>query len=329
MGTLYIDRPGTQLTFERGALVIRRQDELPRAVPLGLVDRLVVVGNVQVSSGLLVRLAGNGSGIMMMPGRSSEFGSFVHGDGHGDIVRRINQYRISLDPGKKFLWAQRLVRLRIAGQRRMLGGALQQRPDCRLQLTKALDDLEKIRTSVRQAAPALATLRGLEGAATAAFYKGYRALFPDSLEFTARNRRPPRDPVNAVLSFGYTLAHGDALRAVITSGLDPAIGVYHEPTYGRDSLACDIAELARASVERMTWRMFADRLIDRDNFYRKGKAMRLKKSAHAAFFKCYEYAARGHRPLLSRASRALARECGKGVAGKREHGPASTGPLHG
>ena len=85
-------------------------------------------------------------------------------------------------------------------------------------------------------------LRGIEGAAAAAYFQGFTRLFPPSLEFTGRNRRPPRDPVNAVLSLSYTPLHFEAVQAVCAAGLDPLIGFYHELVFGRESLASDLIE---------------------------------------------------------------------------------------
>ncbi|WP_290652125.1 CRISPR-associated endonuclease Cas1 [Aquisalimonas sp.] len=309
MGTLYVDRRGTRLEFDRGALVIREPEGAPRSVPLNLVERLVVVGEVQLSSRLLTRLADNGSGVVLMPGRGHRRSSFLQAQAHGDVARRIGQYRLATDPDLRTQWARRLVWLRLAGQRRLLGSALRVRPDLRKPLTSAVGQLHLAMHTVREPGARLSSLRGQEGAASAAFFRGYRTLFPASLGFAGRNRRPPRDPVNSALSLGYTLNHGDALRAIVATGLDAGIGVLHEPAYGRDSLACDLAELARVRVERLVWRLFADRVLDAGSFAQRDEAVLLRKSARHAFFGTYEGAAFMHRRWLARIARGLAREC--------------------
>lgn len=311
MGALYIDKRGTKLGFEGGAIVIREPDAVPRTVPIGLIDRLVVVGKADISSGLLLRLAEDGASVTVLSGRRSGQPHVLHSPGHGDVLRRMGQYRLHEDDPRRADWARRLLRLRLAGQRRLLSRALQRRPDLRYPLKKALRSLADFRCAL-SATSAIESLRGLEGAATAAFYQGYRTLFAESLGFLNRNRRPPRDPVNAALSLGYTLSHSDAARAAILSGLDPAIGVYHELAYGRDSLACDLNEIARSSVEFMTWRLFAEQVIDAKSFYEHNGGVLIKRSAHPAFFQHYESAAQTHRRWLRRAAMALARECEDG-----------------
>jgi len=154
-------------------------------------------------------------------------------------------------------------------------------------------------------------LRGYEGAATQAFFAGYRAMLPASCGFDGRNRRPPRDPVNATLSLGYTLSHGDALRAAYRAGLDPSLGLLHEPHYGRDSLACDLNELARGRVEWMVWRLFAEQWLRAEDFHPQADgAVWLGKSARARFYAHYEQHAGNHRRWLRQAAQFLARALG-------------------
>ncbi|MFB4203572.1 CRISPR-associated exonuclease Cas4/endonuclease Cas1 fusion [wastewater metagenome] len=309
MGTPYIDRRGTRLEFDRGAMVVREPDATPRSVPLSLVERLVVVGDVQLSARLLTRLAENGSGVTILPGRGGRRGTFLNAHGHGDVDRRIGQYRLVTNVALKTEWARRLVWLRLAGQRRLLNAAMRTRPDLRHPLGGALSDLHMAMAGIRSQGVAASGLRGREGAATATFFRGYRTLFPASLCFEQRNRRPPRDPVNAALSLAYTLVHGDALKAVSANGLEPTLGVLHEPFYGRDSLACDLAEVARTRAERLVWRLFAERELSEHNFASSQSGVLLAKSGREAFFRAYEGGARLHRRWLFRIARHFARAC--------------------
>lgn len=102
------------------------------------------------------------------------------------------------------------------------------------------------------------TLRGLEGGASATYFQAYTKLFPESLRFKKRNRRPPEDPVNAMLSLCYTLLHYEIVREIEVIGLDPTIGFYHQFDYGRESLACDLVELYRIDVDRFVWELFRE-----------------------------------------------------------------------
>ena len=104
MGSLYVDRRGSELEFERGALVVREPEAGPRTVPLNLIDRLVVIGNARISGSLLTRLADNGTAVTFLPARGQRRSSFLLGMGHGDALRRIGQYRLATDAWARVLW---------------------------------------------------------------------------------------------------------------------------------------------------------------------------------------------------------------------------------
>lgn len=309
MGTVYIDRRGTRLEFDRGAVVVREPDANPSSVPLSHIERLVVVGNAQLSSHLLTRLAQNGSTVTLIPARGARRSAFLQNHAHGDVARRIGQFRLATDEALQAHWAKRLVLIRVAGQRRLLRSALHSRADLRHPLIVALRDLEAARQALYTSHRTIQEIRGCEGAATAAFFRGYRHLFAASLGFTKRNRRPPKDPVNAALSLAYTLIHADALRAITRTGLEPMIGVLHQPTFGRDSLACDLTEVARARAERLVWRLFAEQILDQNSFTKAQDAVLLGKAGRSLFFRAYEGSASMHRRWLMRIAQGFAGEC--------------------
>jgi CRISPR-associated protein Cas1 len=152
-------------------------------------------------------------------------------------------------------------------------------------------------------------LVGLEGSASAAYFSGYTKLFPPSLEFTGRNRRPPRDPVNAILSLSYTMLHYETVREIEVIGLDPTIGFLHQFEYGRESLACDLVEIHRPMVDEFVWELFRERsLTDRDFSYEKERpGCYLKKESRKRFYPWYEAWAKTLRSHITDTVRALAR----------------------
>lgn len=306
MGTVIIDQRGTQLQYDHGAMTVRAPEQAPRHVPLRLMDRLVITAAIQLDSNLLTYLAENNIGVVVMPGRGARRSAVLYGHTHGNTARRLAQYQAVSDPQRSLPWARRFVILRICGGLRLLHHALQLRPDLRHPLTQGITHLQSARTQAR-AANKLNTLRGIEGAAAAAYFSAYQSLFAESLQFHDRNRRPPRDPVNAVLSLGYTLVHADAIRAIITAGLDPMLGFLHEPTYNRESLACDFVELARPHVERVVWRLFAEGVLDADAFSDDNGACRLHKAGRERFYIAFESRAAIHRRAFRGAARVLAR----------------------
>ncbi|HNC68572.1 MAG TPA: CRISPR-associated endonuclease Cas1, partial [Thauera aminoaromatica] len=205
-----------------------------------------------------------------------------------------------------------LVRTKLHRQRRLLDYARGERPDARKPLCDALATLDAI--DARLAATsgsddeATARLRGAEGAAARAYFGGLCALFAPALGFTGRNRRPPRDPVNACLSLAYTLLHFDAVRAAHVAGLDPLLGFYHRPAFGRESLASDLIEALRPQADAWVWEQFRSRALREDQFTSDKGACLLGKAGRERFYARWEsFAGAPRRWLRVRCAR-LARQ---------------------
>jgi CRISPR-associated protein Cas1 len=199
MTTLYLDRRDLSLRLEGRALVIYAGDSRQGTVPLHLLESIVMRSGVTLQSSLLARLADAGVGMVAFGGRGARSRAIIHGPAHNDAARRVGQYRRYDDMAWRLQWSRRLVRGKLRRQQRLLARAASQRPDLRHPLTQALGQLAQ--ALPRAASPEIDhidRLRRVEGAAAAAYFAGFTRLFPPSLEFTGRNRRPPRGPVNAV-----------------------------------------------------------------------------------------------------------------------------------
>ena len=301
MCTLYLDRRDLALKLEGRTLAIYAGDHRESTVPLHLLERIVLRSNVRLESSALARLADSGIALAAFGGRIGDKLAMVHGHCHNDGARRIGQYRRYDDPDWQRRWARHLVLVKLNRQRRLLRRGLAQRADLRHPLTTALAALDGAMTRIlADQFVGVASLRGIEGAAAAAYFRGFCALFPASLDFTGRNRRPPRDPVNAVLSLGYTLLHAEAVRAAYGAGLDPIIGYYHRLDFGRDSLASDLIEPLRPRVDSWVWEQFRDRLLRAEHFHRDGDACLLDKPGRAHFYAAFDPAMGAARRLLRR-----------------------------
>lgn len=304
MSTLYLDRKGTSLKREGRALAVYQGGERYGTVPLNLLERVVMRGSVALDTGLLGTLANEGIAVTLLSGRYGRRQATLVARAHADAARRIAQYQRYQDAEWRALWSRRLVHHKLLAQIRLLRYALTQRPDRRYALTGALGSLTRLLQQVRGTSD-IARLRGLEGAAAAAYFAGLTQLFADSLGFTGRNRRPPRDPVNAALSLAYTLLHGETAQTCHSAGLDPLIGFYHELAYGRESLASDLLEPLRPRVDRWVWNMFRYKRLRAEDFSREGQACLLGKTGRKTFFAAYEAFARPLRRLLRRVTQRL------------------------
>jgi CRISPR-associated protein Cas1 len=308
MATLYIDRKNTRLKREGLAIAVYQAGERHSTVPVNLLERVVLRGSVELDSGLLGMLAEQGVGVLVLSGRQSRNLASLLGRPHADAQRRICQFALYRSPDWRREWARRLVRHKVMAQLRLLRGAAARRPDLRQPLETALQRL--LGAAVRLRNPggdlSLESIRGIEGAAAAGYFAAYTRLFAGSLGFSGRNRRPPRDPVNAVLSLAYTLLHFDAAQSCHTAGLDPMVGFYHEPAYGRESLAADLLEPLRPKVDLWVWEQFREKQLRSEQFTREGPACYLRKSIRGEFYASWEAFATPLRRLLRRVAQRTA-----------------------
>lgn len=306
MATVYLDHSGLELRPDGAALALYENGVRLRSLPLKLLDRVVVQGELALSAGVLTRLADSGASILFLSKRNSRRIATVLGHPHQDARIRLAHFSAALDATVRARVAAGWVRIKIRGQRRVLTEALERRPDAHKALTDALRGLDNCLARLTLAIEAgVPSVMGIEGAASAAYFPAYVTLFPGSLGFMGRNRRPPRDPANACLSLVYTLLHHEAVSAAYAAGLDPYIGFLHAPAYGRESLACDLIEPLRPIADAWVQAIFRDRILRAGHFNTDKGACLLGKAGRAHFYAEYERFAVVQRRHLRRLARAL------------------------
>ena len=266
MRHVVIDQAEMSMSVERACLVLRHPDwRRPESIPLKQLDSVVVQANISMNSGALMQLAAHGVRLQILPSRGQGQACYLTGPTHKDARRRLSQYAQALDQQVILQWARCVVRLRLRSQRLMLLKVAQIRRECAPALRLAAQQIAAIGSRLDQRVTVDA-VRGAEGAATAVYFAAYQSVFAPALAFHSRNRRPPLDPVNVVLSLSYTLLHSVFAQAVQGAGLDPQIGALHSLAYGRDSLVCDLVELKRADLEWWVWRLFAEGVLRVEDF---------------------------------------------------------------
>lgn len=308
MATLYINRNDIELTLDGQTLRIEQNSALKNRVPLKLIERLIIQHNIKLDTGLLLKLAENNATVLLLSPRHSRRVALILGPAHNQAAIRLAQACQVSAPQQCQPMAQQLVISKIKRQQRLLESALTQRGDARKPLFDGISHLQAILDRLAQTTPDHSALRGHEGAAARAYFQAYAALMPPELEFTGRNRRPPRDPINAGLSLAYTLLHSDAVRAAHMAGLDPMLGVYHRPAFGRESLASDLIEPLRPQADAWLWEQIRNRNLRVEHFSQDGQACLLGKAGRDNFFTAWEQHAKQHRRWLRIQSSALAKQ---------------------
>jgi CRISPR-associated protein Cas1 len=260
-------------------------------------SRVFLRGDVTLSSSLLGKLGERGIGVVVLSGRKAT-PTMLLGCPHNDAARRVAQYRLSLDVDFCLRFSRAIVEAKLRSQAAFLIERRESESQSRYLLTVVLRRLETTLAAVDQQT-SVASLRGVEGAGAAAYFEGFGDLLPERLHFDRRNRRPPKDPVNAMLSLGYTLLHAEAVLALYGGGLDPFVGFYHALDFGRESLACDVVEALRVEVDRHTLMLFRTEKLRLDDFTNTDGACFLGKAGRARFYAEWEPVAERLRKQLA------------------------------
>lgn len=245
LNTLYVTSQGTYLSKDGECVVVRTEDGHKRRFPVHVLDGIVCFGNVLCSPFLLGHCGEAGLAVSFLSERG-RFLAGVRGPQSGNVLLRRAQYRLADDPAEGARLARAVIAGKVANSRAVLRRCLRDHSD-RVdgaaigQAVTVLDDCAaRLRMPVD-----MDEARGMEGRAAAAYFDvfGHLILADDpSFAFDGRNRRPPLDAVNCLLSFIYTLLAHDVRSALEAVGLDPQVGFLHRDRPGRPGLALDLME---------------------------------------------------------------------------------------
>lgn len=274
LNTLYVTTEGAWLSKD-GANIVMEVERKERArLPVHMLEGVVCFGRVLVSPPLMGFCAEQGITISFLS-PNGRFLARVEGPVAGNVLLRREQYRRSDDLGRCALIVRNVLIGKVHNQRAVLNRALRDYGDefagseTETSLNAARQRLARImRDLVRE--DQLDRLRGLEGEAAQIYFAVFNRLLRGKssfFNFSGRNRRPPRDPINALLSFLYTLLTHDCRSALESVGLDPSVGFLHRDRPGRPSLALDLAEEFRPLLaDRLTLSLINRRQLRERDF---------------------------------------------------------------
>lgn len=250
LNTLYVMTQGAYLSLDHETVRVEVGGELKLQVPLHHLGSIVTVGNVMISPFFLGKCGDDGRAVVILD-RNGRFKCRMVGKTTGNVLLRQVQHDAVCDAAKTTTIAAAMTAGKVKNARNVL-----------MRSAREADSPEEeniLRRSADIQAEALFHLktprdtdhvRGLEGEAAAAYFDVFQLMMKpaerESLPMNGRNRRPPLDPVNALLSFLYTLVLNDCISGLEAVGLDPQLGFLHVPRPGRPSLALDLMEEFRA-----------------------------------------------------------------------------------
>ena len=287
MQNIYVNASESQLLVDKGRLLIGDKASVRyQSVPLSMIDRLVIDARSTLSLHHLHKIIEAGSSILIHHPRSSDV---VRIDGHrcADVRIRLGQFTLLSDPDYRMKLAVRLIQFKIATEIQTLCRMQRRRPAL---AGKIQEEIERLRM-IHIDKPSYSELLGKEGAASALYFRALQALFAPQLGFQGRNKRPPKDPCNVILSLSYTMVHAEAVKEFSLAGFDTALGFLHAPLNGRDSLACDVLEMLRSKIDFWVWRLFSEGYLRADHFTMHPgteKPCFLGKAGRALFYEAFE-----------------------------------------
>ncbi len=308
MATLYLTEPRSLLKKEGDTLVVHVRADKERGtearkvrVPMIKIDQVVVQGDSTLTSPALGALLEQGVDVCFLAYHGQFRGRLAPAEGKNSLLR-LEQFRAHEDRERAFELAKRFVEGKLHNLRTMLLRANRKRKDAEIERAAAtikgtlvgVQELQGVNEPPPDPAhPQMQTpigrLMGLEGAASAAYFGVFGKLLNGDWSFEGRKRRPPTDPVNALLSYGYVLLMYKVASACQIVGFDPYVGYLHSSQYGKPALALDVMEEFRSVVvDSVVLRLINNGMLKDSDFKEVLGAYRLEDAGRRTFLEKFE-----------------------------------------
>lgn len=291
--TLYVTTPDTYLSLDGENIVIRKEDEELKRVPLHNIESIITFGYTGASPALMGICAKRNIALTFMT-YHGHFLARISGEQNGNVLLRKEQYRISDDLEESLKIAKNMITGKVYNAKWVLERVIRDyvmRIDTD-NLTAVSKQLSSALIEIRNAKYA-AELLGIEGKAAELYFSVFDDMIlqqKTDFQFNGRSKRPPKDYVNALLSFAYTLLAHDCASALESVGLDSYVGFYHKDRPGRISLALDLMEEFRSiMVDRFVLTLINKKVITKSDFWiKENGAVILKEDARRTFLGAWQ-----------------------------------------
>lgn len=288
MAFLYITEQGAVLKKSGQRLIVEKDDNVLLDIPAVKIDGVLIFGNVQFTTQAVQLMFRQGVEMALFSRHGKLLGQ-ITSPLNKNVTLRQHQYAFQADPASSLSMAKIIVKAKIVNGLEFVREFNHNHPgSCPENSIERLVSLLKNAESVHD----LKSLLGTEGAAAAVYFDLFSNMLLRSFKFNGRRKRPATDPVNALLSLGYTLVYNEIESLLDGMGFDPYLGFYHEPRYGHATLASDLMEEFRAPlVDRLTLHLVNNRILKEDDFFlhQPAGAVYLKDEPRKRYFVEYEH----------------------------------------
>ncbi len=243
MSCLYVTEQGSRISVEQGKVVVECKDGMRRLIPEQTLESIVIFGNVLLTLPAQKTCLEKGISVTMLSTGGHYFGRLVS-TSHVNARRLKKQIYLSDDPDQTLLLGKKIMSCKIHNQRVLLRRYVR---NSTVDISDKIQEINILEKSLERS-DSLERLLGYEGAAARAYFDALARLIKPEFAFSGRNRRPPRDPFNAMLSLGYTILFYEIFAEVENRSLSPYVGFIHQIRENHPALVSDLLEEWRAAV---------------------------------------------------------------------------------
>lgn len=290
---LYVDEPGCAIKKTGERILVAKENEIIRDIPLIHLGQVVISGNVNLTTPAMQTLLHEGIPVVFLSAYGRYHGALTPQISRNSLLRRA-QHRVADSTEKCLALSKAFVHGKIWNMRTMLQRrkwrAEKGAEDTLAPLIASIQAMHRMQKRISRAED-LTQLLGMEGNATAEYFRSFAFMLKSEMgfDFERRSRRPPADATNALLSFAYSLLTADMMAAIQIVGMDPYLGFFHQLKYGKPCLALDLMEEFRPIIaDSVVITLINTRQITPDDFAQNHGGWHLKPSARKKFYAAYE-----------------------------------------
>ncbi len=287
MAFLYITEQGAVLKKASERLIVEKDDEVLLDTPASKIEGVLIFGNVQFTTQAVRLLFEQGIEMALFSRRGKLLGQLTS-PFTKNITLRQAQYARHGDPDFVLSLARTIVSAKVANSLEFIREFAHNHPDA--DVGEEISEINELSRLV-DSQPDISSLLGMEGSSAHAYFNAYAKMIRHSFQFQGRRKRPAPDPVNALLSLGYTMIYNEISSLLDGLGFDPYLGFYHQPHYGHATLASDLMEEFRAPLaDRFTLYLINNRIFKEEDFFfhAASKGVYLKDESRKRYFAEYE-----------------------------------------